>query len=391
MCKPDVIREAFFQMRKGKTKRKEIIEIEKNLDENIEKMRVMLENTKPDDVTVEHPEFAFKPLYREPVEIIERGKPRKLYKPSIWEQWVHNIILVVLEPIFRKRFYEHAYGCMSLMKSNHKKRRPVYMRKMEEWIHGGFKYFLKLDIRHCYDNMKIKNVLNHLRSFICDEWVLFLIYRCYMLFDRYGNFVQEMHGLCLGYRLSPWLCYSYLTDVDYLIQQECGYKKYMRYADDMVICGNNKKKMQVLLSKIKQALGKLRLRLKGNWQLCRFDYKKKNGNRIGRPIDFMGFKYYRDKTFLRKHILYRMERVAHNISRMKLVYHKQAASICGTMGYITHTDCYKWYVERIKPYVIIGKMKRIVSKQSRKEAKYDRMETGNLRNRDAGRTCVCFA
>ena len=55
MLDEDLIRRAFFKMRKGKTKRVEIIDIEKNLDIEVRAMRIMIENTKPPDVPVEHP------------------------------------------------------------------------------------------------------------------------------------------------------------------------------------------------------------------------------------------------------------------------------------------------------------------------------------------------
>ena len=55
MLDEDLIRKAFYKMRKGKTKRRELIKIEKNLSIEVRAMRIMIENTKPADVEVEHP------------------------------------------------------------------------------------------------------------------------------------------------------------------------------------------------------------------------------------------------------------------------------------------------------------------------------------------------
>ena len=50
MLDENVIRQAYKKLRKGKTKRKEIIDIDANLDEEVAAMRRMIENTKPPDV-----------------------------------------------------------------------------------------------------------------------------------------------------------------------------------------------------------------------------------------------------------------------------------------------------------------------------------------------------
>ena len=55
MLDEEVIRKAYKKLRKGKTKRKEIQQIDANLDAEVKAMRIMIENTKPPGVPVEHP------------------------------------------------------------------------------------------------------------------------------------------------------------------------------------------------------------------------------------------------------------------------------------------------------------------------------------------------
>ena len=52
MLEDKTIREAYKKLRKNKTKRKEIIYIDAHLDEEVEKMRLMILNTKPEEVKV---------------------------------------------------------------------------------------------------------------------------------------------------------------------------------------------------------------------------------------------------------------------------------------------------------------------------------------------------
>lgn len=110
MLDENIIRKAYKKLRKGKTKRKEIIAIDANLDIEVDEMRKMIENTKPPDVEVEHPELAYKPCKRTPKIIFEHGKKRKIYMPEIHEQWLHHIIVLILEPIITATAYRFSCG-----------------------------------------------------------------------------------------------------------------------------------------------------------------------------------------------------------------------------------------------------------------------------------------
>lgn len=61
-CQKAVIKKAYFRMKRGKTKRAEIIAIESNLDNYIEKIQIMLINTKPKGWDVDR-ELSFRPKY----------------------------------------------------------------------------------------------------------------------------------------------------------------------------------------------------------------------------------------------------------------------------------------------------------------------------------------
>lgn len=47
------------------------------------------------------------------------------------------------------------------------------------------------------------------------------------------------------------------------------------------------------------------------------------------------------------------------------------------MGLFKHTDTYNYYIDYIKPKINVKKLKRIVSKHSRKENEHDRLEKGD--------------
>ncbi len=360
-----VIREAYKNMRKFKTKRREIQEIDQNLDAWVIHMKTMLENTKPDGIA-EHPELAFKPPKHEPKIVEEFGKRREIYVPSIEEQWVHHIIILVLKPILLARFHEHSFGSIP-DRGIHKGKRQI-----ERWIQKKHpKFFFKGDIRHFYASIQVGLLIQKLEEFIKDDWFIYLIKVCFTYFNK---------GLPLGYYISQWFGNLFLEDLDRLIYSE-GFE-HIRYVDDIGIISNNKRKLYRLVDKIKVMLGHLRLKLKNNWQIFRI---RKH------PIDFLGFTFYENRTVIRGRIVRNILRCVHKIKRCKEehrhIWIKLARTLLSYMGWITHSDTYEFYLRNIKTYVRISTLKRIVSKRDREEHKRDSME----KNRVFGQTAIACA
>lgn len=87
----------------------------------------------------------------------------------------------------------------------------------------------------------------------------------------------------------------------------------------------------------------------------------------------MGFQFYRDKTILRKSIMIRATRKAKRIGNKSSVNWHDASSMLSYMGWVSHTDTYNMYLERIKPYANVKQLKNIVSKHQRKVNRFERM------------------
>lgn len=97
----DVILAAWRKLRKGKTKRREVQIIEADFDHYVDLMIETLKETRPGG----DPEKQFTPSIKTGRVIYEHGKERRIYCPSIWEQWVHHIVVQVLSPIITKHAY----------------------------------------------------------------------------------------------------------------------------------------------------------------------------------------------------------------------------------------------------------------------------------------------
>lgn len=85
----------------------------------------------------------------------------------------------------------------------------------------------------------------------------------------------------LGFYLSQWLANFMLQELDYDIKCKLKIAHHVRYMDNYTLADDNKKKLHQALLYIRQALGKMRLRMKNDWQVFRFEYTKKMGRKRG--------------------------------------------------------------------------------------------------------------
>jgi hypothetical protein len=152
-----------------------------------------------------------------------------------------------------------------------------------------------------------------------------------------------------------------------------------------VILGTNKKKLHKIQAAIETYLrDELKLELKGDWQVFRFEYVYKKATNPdekdevrGRMLDFMGFQFHHDRTTIRKSNLESARRKANHIAKQEKISWYNASVMLSYMGLFKHTDTYNYYQDYIKPKVNVKKLKRIVSKHGRKENERERMERSN--------------
>ena len=371
MLLDSVIDRAYKKLRKGKTKREEIIYIDAHYEEEREGMKEMIRNTKPPDVEVPHPEKAYRPnRRRKAIHLFEHGKHRTVYRPEIHEQWLHHIIVQVLAPIIEATAYRFSCGSFP-------KRGAHFGKKViEKWIRQdpkGTRNFSKIDIRHFYQSIRLDVLMRELAVRIKDRWFLYIIWLCLRDFKK---------GIPLGFYISQWLANYLLEPLDRLITEKLGLKKTVRYMDDITTFHQNKKVLAAALVEIRKFLGRrFRLKLKHNYQVCKFWYQGKRKT-IGRALDFMGFVFYRGRTTIRKRIMIRATRLAARMHRAadagKKYFRRHVSAMLSYMGWFSCTDTYGCYLRRIKPNVEVRKLKRIISKIQRRQNCHDRMDQGNL-------------
>lgn len=349
---------AFHDASNGKRDRKDVQRVLNDLDNEKKNLKRLLIN--------EEVEFV-----KHPVCIINEyscQKERAIIKPYYrYEQVIHHLVVRQLKPIIMKGFYEYSCGSIPDRGCHYGK------KHMERWIKEYPKdktlYVLKMDIRHFFENVDHDILKAKLRKIIRDKKFLRL---CDKIIDHIDT------GLPLGFYTSQWFANFYLKDFDHYMKEVLGAEHYMRYMDDMVVLSDSKEKLHEIVRGVMKYLNEqLNLELKGNWQIFPMLHDKQDCG--GRALDFMGFKFYRNHTTLRKSILKRARRKALNIGKKKRehkpITHKDATSMISRMGWLDHTDTYDYYLKYIKPHIIIRDMKHKVSKHQRKENKrHDWME-----------------
>lgn len=335
MLDKNVIRQAFYKMRKGKRKRATVQKIEADFENYVNKMQIILFNTIPG---APNPELGFHPPKHKPVIIREYSKQREIYVPSIMEQWVHHVIMQVLSPIFMNRFHHDSYG--SVPRGGLHRGKKAYLK-----YRHSYKYGFKFDIRHFYANVRLDVLINCLRKFIKDEWMIHLIKIC---------FTHHQKGLPLGFYLSQWMANVVLTDLDNLLDN-CGIK-HIRYVDDVMMFSNSKSQLKKTFALVKQHLGKLRLKVKKNYSLIQIQKE---------PVSFLGFVFMKNITRLRKPIVQHIFRTIKAIKKAnkqhRKVWIKVERRLMSYMGWIKNSNAYTLFKTYMKPNINMKKIRKHIS------------------------------
>ena len=290
----------------------------------------------------------FKNAKHKPKQIYDgiQRKKRMIIVPTFKEQVVHHMVINVLKPIFQKSMYYHSYGSLP-NKGGHKGARFI-----RRWIRKDPKncqYCLKMDIRKYFENISHEILKHKLAKIIHDKRFLSVLYEIIDVNER---------GIPLGFYTSQWFANWYLTELDNYIKETLKVKYYVRYMDDMVVFGDSKEILHFIRKMIVIYLYlKLGLSMKDNWAI--FPISK-------RPLDFMGFRFYPNRTTLRKSIMIKASRKAKRLWKKNRTTIHDTRQMLSYNGWLKATDTYQFYIKHIKPYVDFGRLKHKISKHDRR-------------------------
>lgn len=288
------------------------------------------------------------------------GKERELQIPSFYpDQCAHHAIVQVLQSIIMKSAYHWSCANIPRRGIDHACK-GVERATMRDIKHS--KYCVKMDISKFYPSIPHDRLKARLREKIKDKKALQILFK---VIDSHNP------GLPIGNYTSPWLAELFLQPLDYHIEQKLGVKHYIRYADDLVMIGNNKRKLRKALYGVMDFVHELGMTVKHDYQLYRIQRNcKEKKYRKGRKIDFVGRCFGIRVTTVRKRralALMRQSRYIQKLQRLnRPVPFKIASGFLSRSSCFKHTDS-KGLKAKYYETVDIKKLKEVVSNESKRK------------------------
>ena len=330
ICDAENIRRAILKASLGKRDQKRVKLILCNIDVYAKMIRQLLLDKK----------YRPSPYVTKTIQDGASKKTRTISKPQFFpDQIVHWALMLQIQPIIMRGMY--AYSCGSVPKRG----TSLGQKTLRKWLdkaRKNTKYCLKMDISKFYPSVDNEHLKAMFRRVIKDADCLWLI----------DIIIDSAQGLPIGNYTSQWFANFYLQGLDHSIKERLGNKYYIRYVDDLVLLGPNKKALHRTRKEIAVYLSSIGLRLKGDWQVFRVS---------SRAIDFLGLRFYRDKTILRKRNALRIRRRIIKIKHKGRLNYRDACAIISYWGWIKRSNSYRFYQKYVRPYISIGFAKKVVS------------------------------
>jgi len=312
ICSIENIRLAHKNARKDKTFYKEVKMVDENEDYYLGKILfTLIDKT---FVNSKYTTFIKK----------DKGKIREIHKlPYYPDRIIHHAIMQILEPIWKPVLINDTYQSIK-GRGTHKAKSKIQQRLRK----CDLPYCLKIDVQKFYpsvNNTKMKGIIR--KKIKCKDtlWLL-------------DTIIDSTEGLPIGNYISQYLGNLYLTYLDHYIKEDLKIKNYYRYCDDMVLLHMDKEYLQYCLGKIKEYLGVLDLKIKSNYQVF---------PTYVRGLDFIGFRFFKTYTLLRKSIALNFKR------SFSIRYTKALNRVMSYWGWVKSADAFNLWQTKQKEIHIL--------------------------------------
>lgn len=180
-------------------------------------------------------------------------KERTIHKPAYYpDQIIHWALMLQIQPVITRGMYRYTCGSIPGRGTSYGQKT---LRKWLDTDKRNTKYCLKMDISKFYPSVNNEILKAMFRWKIKDEKCLWLI----------DTIIDSSKGLPIGNYTSQWFSNFFLEGLDHYIKEILGIKYYIRYVDDLVLLGPNKKKLHKARIAISEYLNGIDLKMKGNW------------------------------------------------------------------------------------------------------------------------------
>ena len=295
--------QAYLDASQGKHNKRSCYNFERRLARNLD----LLYDSIHDGTYRPKPYYSF---------VVYEPKERQIFAPSFSDLVVQHAIYRIIYPIFNAGFIDQSYACRK-GKGTHKA--ADYAQQALRASPPG-SYSIKLDIRRFFYRIDRLLLRDMIERKIKDKRLVDVM----MLFAEYG----EPVGIPIGNLLSQTYALIYLNPLDHFIKRDLKVKRYCRYVDDFIVFGISLEECRVVLERVKEFIKKLKLEL-----------SKYTIAPIRRGVNFVGYRTWASKRFIRKHSLFKFS---------KAIRREQIESVVSFLGHASKTHSLRHLLRTLK-------------------------------------------
>ncbi len=306
---------AHRKARLSKRYKKEVVEFENNLSENLWKLHYDLKYGKY-EVGGYHSFMIYDPKEREIQAISYRDRVAQ-----------HSLCDNYLIPVLEKKLIYDNVACRKGKGSS------LAFFRLRKFMTDHYKqygksgYFVKLDIKKYFNSIDHSILKSKLERMVNDDKIKNLLFK---IIDSYS--FSDGRGLPMGNQSSQCFALLYLDSVDKYIKRTLKVKRYVRYMDDFILIVNERNTASLCLEKIREEVEKLNISINGKSQIIPI----KNG------ISFLGWRFRSGengkivqslKRDTRKRITYKIKTKTHLLAIRKIAKNKLDKSLVSYKGF----------------------------------------------------------
>jgi hypothetical protein len=213
-------------------------------------------------------------------------KARLIHAPAFRDRVVQHAIYRVIGPIFERGFIDQSFACRVGMGTH---AAADYAQEALQACPRD-SYTLKLDVRRFFYRIDRGILRTLVERRIKDR-------RMVNLMMAFANMDGDV-GVPIGNLLSQLYALIYLNPVDHFIKRELKVKWYGRYVDDLMLFGLTRERAAECKEQIETFL-RTRLHL---------EYSKWTIAPLARGVNFVGYRTWAGKRFVRRRSLYNFRR-----------------------------------------------------------------------------------
>lgn len=220
---------------------------------------------------------------------IYEPKERLVAAAPFRDRVVHHAIVRVIQPLFERRFIEDSFASRPGKGTHAAMRRSLQFTKR-------FEFALKCDVQKYFPSIDHGVLMTLVGRVVGDDRLLALINQ---VLDTHNDSVRQewapgsnlfdvqLHkcGLPIGNLTSQFLANVYLDSLDQFVKHELRVKGYIRYLDDFLLFGDDRRWLKEQGECVKEKLASLHLRMHP-------DKYRLIPTRCG--VDFVGFVVHAD-------------------------------------------------------------------------------------------------